>query len=117
MAEMYWITRMEYIQILFAILLIIGIAFTIASVINLYSDDFEQDHPLWKFLKSGILMVLVAALGLVFVPSTKDMLLIYGIGGTVDFLKDNSTAQQLPDKCIEALDKFMDEYMNEDNEK
>ena len=46
MTEMYWLTRLEYIQILFTIMLVIGIAFIIASVINLSSDDFEKDHPL-----------------------------------------------------------------------
>ena len=62
-------------------------------------------------------MASVAALGLVFVPSTKDMLIIYGVGGTLDYVKENNTANQIPDKCIKALDKFIDEYMNEENDK
>ena len=34
-----------------------------------------------------------------------DALLIYGVGGTIDYVKSNKTAKQLPDKCIKALDK------------
>ena len=41
--------------------------------------------------------------------------MIYGIGGTIDYIKSNDTAKQIPDKCINALDKFIDEYVNEDN--
>lgn len=117
MNELYWITRLEYIQVIFTVFLIISLVAIVASVLFLFCDDFEEDNPAWKILKKAIPVALISSLGLVFVPSTKDMFLIYGIGGTVDFLKDNPTAQQLPDKCIEALDKFMDEYMNEDNEK
>lgn len=117
MNELYWITRLEYIQILFTVLLIISVVAIFTSVFSLASEDFEEDHPAWKIIKKAIPVALIALLGLVFVPSTKDMLLIYGIGGTVDFLKENPTAQQLPDKCIDALDKFMDEYMDEENDK
>ena len=117
MNELYWITRLEYIQILFVVLLIISVVAIVASWISLVTEDFEEDDPAWKIFKKAVPVALIASLGLIFVPSTKDMFLIYGIGGTVDFLKENPTAKQLPDKCIEALDKFMDEYMNEDNEK
>ena len=34
--------------------------------------------------------------------------MIYGIGGTIDYIKSNETAKQLPDKCIKALDKLVD---------
>ena len=108
---------MEYIQGIFTVLLLISLLAIVVSVFFLFCDNFEGDNPAWKILKKAIPVAVIASLVLVFAPSTKDMLLIYGIGGTVDFLKDNPTAQQLPDKCIEALDKFMDEYMNEDNEK
>lgn len=49
-----------------------------------------------------------------FVPSKKDMLMIYGLGSTIDYIKQNDAAKQIPDKCIDALDKFIDEYVNED---
>lgn len=41
------------------------------------------------------------------------MYLIYGVGGTIDYLKDNETAKQLPDKVVIALDKYIDS-LNED---
>ena len=50
----------------------------------------------------------------VFIPTKNDALLIYGVGGTIDYIKSNDTAKQLPDKCIKALDKWADS-LNEDN--
>ncbi len=45
-----------------------------------------------------------------FYPNTeRDIMLIYGIGGTVDYIKQNETAKQLPDKVIMAIDKYLDE--------
>ena len=40
---------------------------------------------------------------------TKEMLLIYGVGGTIDYIKSNDTAKELPDKAVKALDKYLDE--------
>lgn len=56
-------------------------------------------------------------LGTIFVPTTKEALMIYGIGGTIDYLKENPTAKQLPDKCVNALDKWADSWVNEEDPK
>jgi hypothetical protein len=42
--------------------------------------------------------------------------MIWGVGGTIDYVKSNATAKQLPDKCIEALDKWVDS-LNEEKTK
>ena len=39
---------------------------------------------------------------------TNEALMIYCVGGTIDYVKSNETAKQLPDKCIKALDKWAD---------
>ena len=44
----------------------------------------------------------------IFIPTTNEALLIYGVGGTIDYIKSNDTAKQLPDKCIKALDKWVE---------
>ena len=49
----------------------------------------------------------------IFNPTTKVLLYIYGVGGTIDYIKTNDTAKQLPDKCIKALDRFADKYIDE----
>lgn len=46
-----------------------------------------------------------------------DLLIIYGVGGTIDYLKDNKDANKIPDKCVKALDKYLDDVLTEDKDK
>ena len=43
--------------------------------------------------------------------------MIYCVGGTIDYIKSNKTAKQLHDKCIKALDKYLDNITKEENKK
>ena len=110
MTELYWITRLDGVQAFFFVLFILSMGIATVSFIAWHADEFENNSH-WKILKITFPIALISALGLVFIPSTKDALIIYGVGGTVEYLRDNPTAQQLPDKCVEALDKFVDEYL------
>ena len=47
-------------------------------------------------------------------PSQKNLLIIYGVGGTIDYLKENKDANKIPDKCVKALDKYLDDALKED---
>ena len=58
-----------------------------------------------KLLIIGFISVLLCC----FIPSTKEMYAIYGIGGVIDYVKGNEKAKKLPDKVIDALDKYLNE--------
>lgn len=58
-----------------------------------------------KLFIIGFISVLLCC----FIPSTKEMYAIYGIGGVIDYVKGNEKAKKLPDKVIDALDKYLDE--------
>lgn len=58
-----------------------------------------------KFLIIGFISMLLCC----FIPSTKEMYAIYGIGGVIDYVKGNEKAKKLPDKVIDALDKYLNE--------
>ena len=36
--------------------------------------------------------------------------MIYGIGGTIDYIKSNDKSRQIPDKVINVIDKWLSEY-------
>ena len=115
MEEIYWITRLDSIRCFFitlaALCSVIGTVLFLSFVIT---SDFEAVS---KVIKKWVIILMIAAIpfimGAIFTPTTKDMLMIYGVGGTIEYLKDNDTAKQLPDKSIEVLDKLLDEYLNE----
>lgn len=51
---------------------------------------------------------------LILTPTKKDLLLIYCLGPTVDYIQDNEKVKELPDKCLEALSKWEDSLDKEE---
>ena len=41
-------------------------------------------------------------------------MLIFGVGSTIDYIKSNETIQEIPDKCINALDAWVESLNKED---
>ena len=65
--------------------------------------------PFWK--KCSIICIittLFTGITSIFVPTSKDAMLIFGVGGTIDYIKSNETIKQIPDKCINALDAWVE---------
>ena len=120
MSELYWITRLDGLQTLFAFLLSIGIIGTIVLVIMLSYLKYEEDKNAIKiltpFYKMCIIFLVIGIPGKIFTPTTEEAYIIYGIGGTIDYIKSNDTAKQIPDKCIIAIDKLLDEYLTPEQE-
>lgn len=102
-------------MVIFLVLGMIGLCVSV-SVLLVFDSDDDEFLIAKRFTKWLSSMVVVSALGVVFIPSTKEMYAIYGLGGTIDYLKENKTAKQLPDKVINALDKWID-GLNEEKEK
>ncbi len=120
MNEIYWIERLDYIQGFFIVLLtILGIILlfkVLVSFVEEKKDKFWKAKNIWLI---GAFIICYTILS--FIPSTAVMYRIYGIGGTIDFLKSNPEAKQLPDKTIKIInkwaDKMLDDNKNKDKEK
>lgn len=83
----------------------------------LCSTDGEEPSPIVKkVLKGSFLVIVFGLFGCLFIPSQKSLLIIYGVGGTIDYLKENKDANKIPDKCIKALDKYLDDALKEDKD-
>lgn len=119
MNELYWITRFGSlhnigISIFWACLAIA----VILCIVSITTDDWtgkdccteEQKYLLRKKSKYSLIVSIIGLLMWVFIPTKKEAFFIYGVGGTIDYIKQNSTAKQLPDKCINALDKWVDSW-------
>lgn len=129
MTEIYWITRLDAISDFLTIIAIVSFLISVVMVAFAMYNRFEADDYaeggkyyncymqrfkiFLKYFKRSILVIIVSCVINVFIPTKNDALLIYGIGGTIDYIKSNDTAKQLPDKCIKALDKLV-ENLNEE---
>lgn len=80
-------------------------------------EGYDKPPICLKLLKLSAVSTLIGFLMCVFIPSTKSLLIIYGVGGTIDYVKENKVANKIPDKCIKALDKYLDDALKEDKDK
>ena len=134
MNEIYWITRLDITHTLALVLFIISIVASLLSIISYlcfngqsiwdmnheYERSAKQNRDYAnvskRVLKYCIIPLVLSSLLLIFVPTTKQAFLIYGVGGTIDYVKSNPTAKQLPDKCVKALDKWVDSWSIDKND-
>ena len=133
MNEIYWITRLD--AICNVLINIAVLSFVISVVIGAFAmynrfaaDDYEEGGKYYNcymqrfkiflnYFKRSIIVTLVLTVINIFIPTKNEALLIYGVGGTIDYIKSNETAKQLPDKYIKALDKYLDNLTKEENQK
>lgn len=121
MNEIYWITRFDSISIILITFLVfssvVSVGFLIVYLVNYCNEVEYKDNEskmykklAIKFLRFTIPIFFFCCLGKIFIPTTNQAFLIYGVGGTIDYVKSNPTTKQLPDKCVKALDKWVDSW-------
>jgi glucose uptake protein GlcU len=113
MSELYWITRLDAVCGIIATVIAFAFIFMVVGFMAFVICANEQDKEREKeqarnILRYSLIIFLVSIFMYVFTPDTKQALIIYGVGGTIDYVKSNDKAKQLPDKVIDALDKYLD---------
>lgn len=117
MNEIYWITRLDAIQTLATIaVFILGVLISIYIIAWFIEDDLKNDPKFKNMAIKCAAYISIPIFLLLFIPSKRDMLMIIGIGETIEYLKSNDTANKLPDKVIMAIDKLLDDTIEEENE-
>lgn len=126
MFEIYLLTRLDAINDIFnwmlgiscaAIVVWAFMAVVTAEEFFMDTDTIKYTHKMiYRYFKKIIFPIfIVGLLGSTFCPTKTDALLIYGVGGSIDYLRNNPVAKKLPDKCIDALDKWIEELSKEDS--
>lgn len=120
MELLYWITRFDALCTVFETILISsGILGGILTIVLIVGNTDIEDHQLkaiLKYLKIFVFTFIITLTVKAFVPSTKEALMIYGVGSTIEYLKSNEKAMELPDKCIDALDAWVGELNKKEDE-
>lgn len=101
-------------------ILAIGVFFLFLVTAPLAIDFIEEKdmtNQAKKAAKTLAVVFIVGCIGSILTPTMKEMYAIYGIGGTIDYIKSNDKAKELPDKCVDALTRYVDsiEKENKDN--
>lgn len=124
MSELYWLNVLGNLNGFCRFFMVLSIiAFVVCVIFCFVSKDEDLDFPLTsksiaKFIRFTLLPILIiSTIGNTFIPDTKTLYVIYGVGGTLDYLKENKTAKQIPDKAILALDKYLNEQLGDNDKK
>jgi len=130
MSDLYWITVIGGLKTVFLVSFIVygALVLFLCMVFLINSEDLFYDYGkrgiaklkrryysrLGKWLVwIGIFLLL----GTSFTPSKTDMYMIYGVGGVIDYVKGNEEARGIPDKCVKALDKWVESLSDDDEQK
>ena len=119
MSELYWLGVLGSLNDLGGAIAVLSFLLCMALGFWLFlisTDDLEPSPLIKKVFKGSLFAVVLGVVMVIFIPSQKNLLIIYGVGGTIDYLKENKYANKIPDKCIEALDKYLDDALEEDKE-
>lgn len=120
MSELYWLNVLGNLHscgelVVFAsVLVLLGLGIWAITFGSEYDEPFKK---IKRKVKCSIYALVFGTTICVFIPSTKNLLIIYGVGGTIDYIKENKDANKIPDKCIKALDKYLDDALKEDTDK
>lgn len=112
MWELYLLTRLGIIFPILVVIMIFATGVLFISVIDIAHDGVGKKNLM--FFKRSAVVLAISTMGVVFIPTERDAFLIYGVGTTLDYLQNNEKVQQLPDKCVDALDAWV-ESLTEEN--
>jgi hypothetical protein len=114
MSEIYWLTRLDGLSTLLYVLMSLGIIMTFISGICYFAANREEEvKASSSYFRWGVVTTVFIAFSAVMIPNSKEAFMIYGIGSTVDYLKSNEVAKNLPDQCIKYLDAWVEKIIED----
>ena len=121
MWELYFITRIGIIHgLTISVFTLSILTAIICYIVSIVKDDTGenvctewQKSKLRKFANKMFIVFGISVTINVITPTTEQAYLIYGVGSTIDYIHDNPKAKQLPDKCIDALNRWADNISKE----
>ena len=120
MKELYFLTILDGVNTFLSAVTGVGLAVGTISVVfyALLRLIEKQNIPSIKNWGIGLLSLgTIFGLANVFIPTTEQATIIYGVGTVVDYVQNNEDIQKLPDKCVKALDLWVDQYLEDQQEK
>lgn len=121
MNELYWITVLGNISGACLVILIISILAWVALGICFITAacEFGNDSDLINVTKSIAKKIwiptVVSLLLTVFIPTSRELMMIYGIGSVIDYVQENPDVKKLPDTYIKILNKWADDKLKNDS--
>lgn len=107
MNEIYWLSRLDNLLTVFVAVMVVAVVALIIMFFERLIEEWSWDE-LKKWIRIPVIAIILSVIGLLFIPSTNEAFLIWGIGGTIDYIQESDKLRELPDKCVEALDLWIE---------
>lgn len=133
METIYWITRLDGIIAVSVIISIMFFAAAVALIVYYFSeiecysiydkdeDDIKTAKRCRRAIYGSVFGMFLFMLIAVFVPTTKDAIIIYGCGSILEYIEQNDKIQEMPDRLVNITDKYISElernFENKEDEK
>lgn len=122
MTEIFWLQRIGNIGYCFNVgfwvcIFLVCIIAVISFFLFIGNDvDFEDLNVkrFFKWTKKFALVFGIFTIGAIMIPTQEDVMAIYGLGGTIDYIKSSDKAKELPDKVVDALTKYVNSIEKDD---
>lgn len=119
MNELYWISIIGKLSTLFWIGFVTSIlSILINCVLYANTYDYEENSRALhkKLIKLSAIIMAICGLGGVVTPGKNEAYFIYGAGTIVDYCKDSPKVKEIPDKAIDALNRYLDSVTEDKKE-
>ena len=111
--NMYLLTRLDYIRLLFWVGITVAIITLVLVLANVYVFN-DMDYDLEEQGKTGMqwtkrcaIMFSICMLGIAFVPSTKDMLTIFGVPA---LLQSRAVQKDIPELYEKVIQRLLEQF-------
>lgn len=118
MTEIYWLQRLGNIGFCFNVVFWFCIIIAFLILAGGIIEGFKpfRDKSFIHMVKKFAMVFAFFTAGAIFIPTQKDIMAIYGLGGTIDYIKSNDKAKELPDKVVDALTRYVDHIEKKEGE-
>ena len=120
MEILYWSQVLGNIGVAFSI---VGSMLLVAFIVMFFMIHLSYEEPYSSYEEAslkrlkhvkkvlGWVSIPMFTLGM-FIPTTEQFYVIYGVGSIIDSVKDKEVVKQLPEKYIELLDAWAEKQLN-----
>lgn len=121
----YLLMMLDSVSRIFIVLTVIsGSCLSISIILSIigecedptkYDSFSEKAKTIFKKTRKTSMWIFIPALLIaLLLPNSKQAAIIFTAGSTIEYIQNNEKIQELPDKTVDCLNKFIDEYLNED---
>jgi len=106
--QLYWLTRLDGVLIIFGTLTVIGIIISIFLSLAAVGGDLDlSDKDSLRLFKKFVVIFSISVLGVVFIPSKDEVVFIIAGGKTIDFIKNDSSINKLPGQTTKYISEIL----------